>query len=66
MLGTYVKMEQFFETLETLADEDALKIIEKGIEQVAKDEFVECSIKQLGKSLEVKCLTRPSFQRSFS
>ena len=52
MLGTYVKMEQILETLETLADEDALKIIEKSKEQVAKGEFVECSINDLEKVLK--------------
>ena len=52
MLGTYVKMEQILETLETLADEDALKTIEKSKEQVAKGEFVECSINDLEKVLK--------------
>jgi len=52
MLGTYVKMEQILETLETLADEDALKTIEKSKEQVAKGEFVECSITDLEKVLK--------------
>jgi len=52
MLGTYVKMEQILETLETLADEDALKTIEKSKAQVAKGEFVECSINDLEKVLK--------------
>jgi hypothetical protein len=52
MLGTYVKMEQILETLETLAYEDALKSIEKSKEQVAKGEFVECSISDLEKVLK--------------
>ena len=52
MLGTYVKMEQILETLETLADEDALKIVEKSKEQVAKGEFVECSLNDLEKVLK--------------
>ena len=52
MLGTYVKMEQILETLETLADEDALKIIEKSKEQITKGEFVECSLNDLEKVLK--------------
>ncbi len=52
MLGTYVKMEQILETLETLADKKTLKAIEKSREQIAKGEFVECSFNDLEKVLK--------------
>ena len=52
MMGTYIKMEQILETLETLADEDALKTIAKSREQIAKGEYVECSVDDLEKVLK--------------
>ncbi len=52
MLGIYVRMEQILETLETLADKEALKAIEKSREQIAKGEFVECSADDLKKALK--------------
>ncbi len=45
MMSAYVKMEQVLATLETLADEEVLKTIEKSREEVAKGEYVECSQK---------------------
>ena len=47
MMSAYVKMEQVLATLETLADEEALKAIEKSREEVARGEYVECSIDDL-------------------
>ena len=52
MMGTYVKMEQILETLETLADEETLRTIEKSKEQVAKGEYIECSANDLEKVLK--------------
>jgi len=52
MLSTYIKVEQILATLETLADEEALKTIEKSREEVAKGEYVECSVNDLGKVLK--------------
>jgi hypothetical protein len=52
MVGTYVKMEQILATLETLADEDTLKAIKKSKKQVAKGEYVECSVNDLEKVLK--------------
>ena len=47
MMGAYVKMEQVLATLETLADEEALKAIEETREEVARVEYVEYSIDNL-------------------
>lgn len=47
MISAYVKVEQILATLETLADEEALKTIEKSREEVARSEYVECSIDDL-------------------
>jgi len=44
MMNAYVKVEQILATLETLADEEVLKTIERSREEVAKGEYVECSI----------------------
>jgi len=44
MMSAYVKVEQILATLETLADEEALETIERIREEVAKGEYVECSI----------------------
>ncbi len=52
MLGTYVRMEQILETLETLADKEALKAIEESRDQIAKGEYVECSADDLEKVLK--------------
>lgn len=52
MMSVYVKVEQVLATLETLADEGALKTIEKSREEVAKSEYVECSIDDLEKVLK--------------
>ncbi len=52
MVGTYVKMEQIFATLETLADKETLTAIEESKKQVAKGEYVECSINDLEKVLK--------------
>ena len=52
MLSTYVKMEQKVETLETLADKEALKTIEQSKRQMAKGKFAECSTKELAKILK--------------
>ena len=52
MIGTYIKVEQTLATLETLADKETLKSIEESKKQVAKGEFVECSINDLEKVLK--------------
>jgi hypothetical protein len=52
MVGTYIKMEQILATLETLADKETLKAIEESKKQVAKGEYVDCSIKDLEKVLK--------------
>ena len=52
MVGTYIKMEQILATLETLADKETLKAIEESKKQVAKSEYVECSINDLEKILK--------------
>jgi len=52
MMSAYVKVEQILATLETLADEEALKTIERSREEVAKGEYVECSINDLEKVLK--------------
>ena len=52
MMSAYVKVEQILATLETLADEEALKTIERSREEVAKGEYVECSMDDLEKVLK--------------
>jgi hypothetical protein len=52
MISAYVKVEQVLATLETLEDEEALKTIEKSREEVAKGEYVECSIDDLERVLK--------------
>jgi len=52
MMGAYVKMEQVLVTLETLADEEALKAIEKSRKDVARGEYVECSMDDLERVLK--------------
>jgi hypothetical protein len=51
MISAYVKVEQILATLETLADEEALKTIEKSREEVARGKYVECSIDDLERVL---------------
>ena len=52
IIGTYIKMEQILATLETLADKETLKAIEESKKQMAKGEYVECSINDLEKVLK--------------
>lgn len=52
MMSAYVMVERVLATLETLADEGALKTIERSREEVAKGEFVECSMDDLEKVLK--------------
>ena len=52
MIRTYIEMEQVLATLETLADEEALKTIEKSRKDVAESEYVECAIDDLEKVLK--------------
>ena len=52
MMSAYVKVEQILATLETLADEEALKTIEKSREEVARDKYVECSMDDLERVLK--------------
>jgi len=52
MMSAYVMVERILATLETLADEGALKAIERSREEVAKGEFVECSMDDLEKVLK--------------
>ena len=52
MVGTYIKMEQILATLETLADKETLTAIEESKKQVAKGEYVECTINDLEKVLK--------------
>jgi hypothetical protein len=52
MMGAYVKMEQVLATLETLADKEALKAIEESRQEVARGEYVECSIDDLERVLK--------------
>ena len=47
LIRAYVRMEQVLATLETLADEEALKTIEKSRDEVSRGEYVECSIDDL-------------------
>jgi len=46
-MSAYVRVEQILATLETLADEEALKTSEKSREEVARGEYVGCSINDL-------------------
>ena len=52
MVSAYVKVEQILATLETLADEEALKAIEESREEVVKGEYVDCSVNELKKVFE--------------
>ena len=52
IISTHVKMEQILAILEELADDVALKAIEKSKKQIAEGEYVECSINDLEKVLK--------------
>jgi len=52
MMGAYVKVEQVLAALETLADEEALKAVEESREEVARGEYVECSVGDLERVLK--------------
>jgi hypothetical protein len=52
MVGTYIKIEQILATLETLGDKEKLTAIEESKKQVAKGEYVGCSINDLEKVLK--------------
>jgi len=52
MMNAYIRVEQILATLETLADKEALKTIEKSREEVARGEYVECSMNDLEKVLK--------------
>lgn len=52
MMGAYVNVEQVLATLETLADEEALRAIEKSRKDVAEGEYVECSMDDLERVLD--------------
>jgi PHD/YefM family antitoxin component YafN of YafNO toxin-antitoxin module len=52
MMGAYVRMEQVLATLETLADKEALKAIEESRQEVARGEYVECSVDDLERVLK--------------
>jgi hypothetical protein len=52
MLNVYARMERVFATLEILADEEALRRIKRSREEVARGEYVECSINDLEKALK--------------
>ena len=52
MMSAYVKVEQILTTLENLADEEAMKAIKRSREEVAKGDYVECSIDDLEKVLK--------------
>jgi hypothetical protein len=52
MLSAYIRIEQVLATLETLADKEALKTTEKSREEIAKGEYLECSIDVLERVLK--------------
>ena len=52
MMSTCTRMEQILATLETLADEKALKAILRSKEEMAKGEYVECSMNDLREVLK--------------
>lgn len=51
MIDAFTKLEQVLATLETLADEDTLRTIKRSREEVARGEYVECSIEDLERVL---------------
>jgi hypothetical protein len=51
MIDAFTRLEQVLATLETLADEDTLEIIEKSREEVAEGRYIECSIEDLKRVL---------------
>jgi len=52
MVSTCVRMEQILATLETIEDKRALKAILRSKEEIAKGEYVECSINNLREVLK--------------
>jgi len=52
MMSAYFRVERILATVETLADKEALRTIQKSREEVAKGEYVECSMEDLEKVLE--------------
>jgi hypothetical protein len=52
IMTTYAKIEQILPTVETLADKQTLKTIEKSRNQLAKGVYVECPINDLEKILK--------------
>jgi len=52
MVSAYVRVEQILATLETLADEEALKAIEESREEVARGDYVDCTVNELEKVFE--------------
>ncbi len=51
-MSAYFRVERILATVETLADKEALRTIQKSREEVAKGEYVECSMEDLEKVLE--------------
>ena len=49
MVSAYVRVEQILATLETLADEGALKAIEESRKEVARCDCVDCEVDDLKK-----------------
>ena len=43
-MSAYFRVERILATVETLADKEALRAIRKSREEVAKGEYVECSM----------------------
>ena len=56
MVSAYVRVEQILATLETLADEEALKAIEESREEVARGDYVDCTVNELEKVFEQDAL----------
>jgi len=52
MVSTCFRMEQILATLETIEDKRALKAILRSKEEIAKGEYVECSINNLREVLK--------------
>jgi hypothetical protein len=44
MMSAHIRIEQVLATLETRANKEASKTIEKSREETAKGEYIECSI----------------------
>lgn len=56
MVSAYLRVEQILATLETLADEEALKAIKESREEVAKGDYVDCTVNELEKVFEQDAL----------